>query len=73
MKKGRMLKAWASMKRLRHTELQAARDLFYAYYTFAEEQKTVQGLTYWSRITELFTIPRCRRAVLAAGIVMIAQ
>lgn len=73
MKKGRMLDAWKSMKRLRKTELQAARDLYYAYVLFAEEQKIVQGRTYFTRLTELFTIPRCRRATLAASVVMLAQ
>lgn len=73
MKKGRMNEAWKAMKRLRYTEVQAARDLYYAYAQFTEEQKIVQGLTYFSRLSELFTIPRCRRATLAAGVVMIAQ
>jgi sugar porter (SP) family MFS transporter len=73
MKKGRMGAAWTAMKRLRFTELQAARDLFYAYVLYAEEQKIVQGATYFSRLAELFTIPRCRRATVAASVVMIAQ
>lgn len=73
MKKGRMLDAWKSMRRLRHSDIQAARDLFYAYAIYSEENKIVQGRTYFSRLTELFTIPRCRRATLAAAVVMIAQ
>ncbi|WWC73562.1 uncharacterized protein I206_107534 [Kwoniella pini CBS 10737] len=73
MKKGRMDKAWNSMKAIRTTELQAARDLYYAYVQFKEEQKTIRGATYVARFTELFTIPRCRRATYAASAVMLAQ
>lgn len=73
MKKGRLAEAWTSMKKLRTTELQASRDLYYAYVQFAEEMKIVQGVNYFTRLAELFTIPRCRRATLAAGVVMIAQ
>lgn len=39
MKKGRMQDAWKSMRKIRHTELQAARDLYYAYVQFMEESK----------------------------------
>lgn len=42
MKKGRMVDAWHSMRRIRNTELQAARDLFYAYVQYSEEQKVCQ-------------------------------
>lgn len=73
MKKGLMAKAWYSMRKLRRSDLQAARDLYYAYAQFSEEQKIVQGRTYISRLVELFTIPRCRRATLAGSVVMIAQ
>lgn len=73
MKKGRLAEGYTSMKKLRTTELQAARDLYYAYVQFAEEMKIVQGANYFTRLSEIFTIPRCRRATLAAGVVMIAQ
>ena len=73
LKKGRLPDAWRAMQRLRKTRLQAARDLFYAYVLFTEEQKVVRGRTYVTRLTELFTIPRCRRATLAAGVVMLGQ
>ena len=42
MKKGRMQDAWKSMKKIRHTEVQAARDLYYAYIQFMEESKVGQ-------------------------------
>lgn len=34
-----MADAWASMRKLRSTDLQAARDLYYAYVQFVEESK----------------------------------
>lgn len=73
MKKGKIAEAWHSMRKLRRSDLQAARDLFYAYAQYSDEQKIVQGRTYISRLVELFTIPRCRRATLAGSVVMIAQ
>jgi hypothetical protein len=73
MKKGRMPQAWNAIRRLRFTELQAARDLYYAYAQFRMEEHVLQGSSYFSRLTDLFTIPRCRRATLAAGVVMLAQ
>ncbi|WRT68778.1 uncharacterized protein IL334_005758 [Kwoniella shivajii] len=73
MKKGRYPKAFAAMCRLRYTETLAARDMYYAYVQLMEENKIVQGKTYISRFTELFTIPRVRRGTLAASTVMLAQ
>jgi len=73
MKKGRYHDAYASFKRLRNTELQAARDLFYIHAQLMEEFAVLRGANYFSRFFELFTIPRVRRASLAAFVVMIAQ
>ncbi|PBK68073.1 hypothetical protein ARMSODRAFT_937544 [Armillaria solidipes] len=73
MKKGRYAEAFKSFKRLRNTELQAARDLYYVHRQLMEEYKVTKGITYLSRFIELFTIPRLRRATLASWIVMIAQ
>jgi hypothetical protein len=39
MKKGRMPDAWRAMRRLRFTDVQAARDLYYAYVQYEEERK----------------------------------
>lgn len=39
MKKGRMPEAWTAMRKLRFSDVQAARDLYYAYVQFAEEEK----------------------------------
>ncbi|KAK1624693.1 hypothetical protein BDP81DRAFT_106492 [Colletotrichum phormii] len=79
LKKGRHLKAWGSLKRLRNTELQAARDLYYIHSLLEYEETMVKeaGLkvtsNMFTRFVELFTIARIRRATWASGIVMIAQ
>ena len=73
MKKGRYNKAFNSFCRLRNSELQAARDLYYVHCQLAEEMEVLRGSNYFSRFVELFTIPRVRRATLASFVVMIAQ
>ncbi|UQC91257.1 uncharacterized protein CLUP02_16791 [Colletotrichum lupini] len=79
LKKGRHLKAWGSLKRLRNTELQAARDLYYIHSLLEYEETMIKesGLkvtrNMFTRFVELFTIARIRRATWASGIVMIAQ
>jgi sugar porter (SP) family MFS transporter len=73
MKKGRYQNAYKSLKRLRNSELQAARDLYYVHRQLEEEFAVLKGSTYISRFFELFTIPRVRRATLASFVVMIAQ
>lgn len=73
MKKGRYRSAFRSFIRLRNSELQAARDLYYVHRQLVEEFTVLKGSTYFSRFFELFTIPRVRRATLASWVVMIAQ
>lgn len=79
LKKKRYEKAWKSLLRLRHTPLQAARDLYYIDCLLEQEEILVEeaGLSVntsmFTRFVELFTVPRIRRATWAAGIVMIAQ
>lgn len=73
MKKGRYQEAYISFKRLRNSELQAARDLYYVHRQLQEEFAVLKGSNYVSRFVELFTIPRIRRATLASFVVMIAQ
>ena len=73
MKKGRYIKAFNSFCRLRNSELQAARDLYYVHCQLVEEMEVLRGSNYFSRFMELFTIPRVRRATLASFVVMIAQ
>lgn len=73
MKKSRYPDAYRSLIRLRHSSLQAARDLYYIHVQLVEESKIIRANTYITRLTELFTIPRVRRATLASFVVMIAQ
>jgi hypothetical protein len=73
MKKDRYTDAFKSFCRLRNSELQAARDLYYVHCQLVEEMVVLKGSNYSSRFMELFTIPRVRRATLASSIVMIAQ
>jgi len=73
MKKGRYADAYKSFRRLRFTELQSARDMYYIYVQLEAEKQIIRGASFISRFTELFTIPRVRRATRAAFVVMIAQ
>jgi hypothetical protein len=73
MKKNRYEKAYKSLLRLRHHEIQAARDLYYIHCQLQIEASIVGKSNYFSRFAQLFTIPRVRRATLASFVVMIAQ
>lgn len=73
MKKNRYANAWKSMMKLRNHPLQVARDIFYIHSQLELESELLRGSTYAQRFVELFTIPRVRRATLAAFTVMIAQ
>lgn len=74
IKKGKMQQAYTSLKRLRNTELQAARDLYYIHAQLrAEAGAYTAKNNYVTRFTQLFTVPRLRRATVASGTVMLAQ
>jgi MFS family permease len=73
MKKGRYVDAWKSMIKLRHNEIQVARDIYYISAQLEVENQLVGKTNYVQRFGQLFTIPRVRRANLAAFTVMIAQ
>lgn len=60
--KGRYSDAFHSLTRLRHTKLQAARDLFMINALLEEEASVSSGK---SAIRELFSVSRNRRAVVA--------
>lgn len=66
-------KAYKSLLRLRNNPLQAARDLYYIHAQLTLEREIIGDSNYFQRVTELFTIPRVRRATLASFTVMIAQ
>jgi MFS family permease len=74
IKKGKYAQAFQSLRRLRNHEIQAARDLYYIHAQLRAENSlmTVRS-NYVTRFTQLFTIPRLRRATVASGVVMIAQ
>ncbi|KAK4215005.1 hypothetical protein QBC37DRAFT_420063 [Rhypophila decipiens] len=73
MKKGRYQEAYTSLLKLRNHPLQAARDLYYIQAQLEIEKAIMRQSSYAKRFVELFTIPRVRRATLAAFTVMIAQ
>nr|CBS32716.1 hexose transporter [Colletotrichum graminicola] len=73
MKKGRYHDAWKSMIQLRHNPIQCSRDMYAIHAQLQLENQVLGKSSYVSRFKELFTIPRVRRANLAAFTVMIAQ
>lgn len=66
-------KAFRSFRTLRPSDLQAARDLYYAYVGVELERKVNRGKGFFSMLLELFTVPRNARATLASTIVMFLQ
>jgi hypothetical protein len=73
IKKGRIQQSFRSFCRLRNSEVQAARDLYYAYCQVQEEENAFGGASFFTRLYEIFTVPRLRRATLGGAIVMTAQ
>lgn len=79
IKKGKHAKAYRSLCRIRNTNLQAARDLYFIHVQLVQEELFVNEMgvaktdNFFTRFMELFTIPRVRRATQASGIAMIAQ
>lgn len=79
MSKGKYVDAFLALDKYRGSDLLAARELYYIHAQMQYEQVLVHqsgvavNANVFTRIVELFTIPRLRRAVQASGIVMIAQ
>ena len=73
MKKNRYPQAFKSFLRLRKHPIQAARDMYYIHVLLEEEKSIMKPGNYFKRLSELFTIPRVRRATVASGVVMLAQ
>ncbi|KIN03084.1 hypothetical protein OIDMADRAFT_160645 [Oidiodendron maius Zn] len=73
LKKHRYRDSFNSFCRLRNTELQAARDMYYAHCQIIEEHDAFGGSSFLGRVVELFSVPRLRRATLGGAIVMTAQ
>jgi sugar porter (SP) family MFS transporter len=73
IEKNKVPKAYDSFRRIRKTELQACRDLFYTYVGVEIERKVNKGKNFFTKLWELFSIARNRRATLASWIVMFGQ
>ncbi|KAL9943561.1 hypothetical protein D7B24_006848 [Verticillium nonalfalfae] len=73
MKKDRMQDAFKSFCRIRNTEMMAARDLYYAHCQVREERNAFGGKTLRTRVMELLTVPRLRRATVASAWIVIGQ
>ena len=73
MKKDNYPKAFASLRRLRNADIQAACDLFYIHKQIEDELNNHKQSRYFTRLLQLFTSKRIRPATLAAFTVMIAQ
>lgn len=71
MSRGNHVKAFDSMSKLRYNKVQAARDIFYMHTLLeAEKGTTVLGK---SKVKEMFTVHRNRRAMQASQILMFMQ
>lgn len=71
MMKGNHIRAFNSLARLRWTKVQAARDLFYMH-TLLEAEKALEHVQK-SKVVEIFTVGRNRRAMVGSQIVMFMQ
>lgn len=68
MEKGKYSKAFQSTYRLRHSKLQAARDMYYAAKLLDVESKAREGRNLWK---EFFAVRRNRRAAQSSWFVMV--
>jgi hypothetical protein len=79
MSKGKHAQAYKALLKFRGSPILAARELFYIHAQMEQEELLIAqsgvavNANFFTRMVELFTIPRIRRAAQASGIVMIAQ
>lgn len=66
-------KAYRSFRRIRNTELEASRDLFYTYVGVEIERRVNRGKNFFTKLWELFSVPRNRRATMATWMIMFGQ
>lgn len=66
-------KALHEFRRLRPTDVQAARDVYYTYVGVELERKINKGKNLFTQFYELFSVPRNARATWATWIVMFGQ
>lgn len=62
---GEINKAYKAFRVVRNSDIQAARDLYYAYVGVEIERKINHGKNFFTMFWELFSVPRNRRATLA--------
>lgn len=70
---GKVEKAFKSFRKLRSHDIQAARDLYYAYVLVQVEREINKGKNFFTMFMELFTVGRNRRATIGSWIVMFMQ
>ncbi|KAG9943298.1 MFS transporter, partial [Aureobasidium melanogenum] len=74
MQKGRYRDAFSALRRLRNSDIQAARDLYYTHMLLQQEEEVLTGDLAASRsILQLFKHRRNRNATIGSFIVMFAQ
>ena len=73
IQKDKIPKAYRSFRRIRNTDVQAGRDLYYTYVGVQIEKKINKNKNLFIQFWELFSVPRNRRATLATWIVMFGQ
>lgn len=73
IQKGKVQDAYHSFRRIRNTELETCRDLFYTYVAVELERKVNEGKNFFTRLWELFSVPRNRRATAASWMIMFGQ
>jgi len=70
--KGKFAEAYASLCKLRNTQVQACRDLYQMHLSI-EEEKKLAPKTWSKKVTQLFSVPRNRRAAQSAFFLMFMQ
>lgn len=73
MKKGRYQESLKAFCRIRNSEMQATRDMYYAHCQIKEERDAFAGISFFQRAKELVTVPRLRRATMASAWIVISQ
>lgn len=73
MKHGKYQQGFQSFLKLRAHPIISARDYYYSYVMFEEERSIAEGSTYFTRMRDIFTVPKIRRANYGASTVMLAQ
>lgn len=65
---GQHKKAFQSFQRLRNTDLQACRDLYYTHIGVELENRINKGKNFFTMFYDLFAVPRNRRASLVSAL-----